>query len=174
MKIKTFLLFLLSWLLSVGAMAEKQGVLFVNLVDGGTAQFLLPVERPEIKCEEGIMTVTYLIGIASASEDSRWNTLTFERDKVKDLVIGETEVDKIREVKAEEPRIRFDFTRRSMVRVSGLNENDRLTVVSIDGKQVQPTISRSADEAVVDLTGQPRGSYIVSVNGSFSFKLMKP
>ena len=120
------------------------------------------------------MTVTYLIGIASASEDSRWNTLTFERDKVKDLVIGETEVDKIREVKAEEPRIRFDFTRRSMVRVSGLNESDRLTVVSIDGKQVQPTISRSADEAVVDLTGQPRGSYIVSVNGSFSFKLMKP
>ncbi|UKK53226.1 hypothetical protein [Prevotella sp. E2-28] len=174
MKIKTFLLFLLSLLMSVGAMAEKQAILTVNLVDGRKAQFLLPVERPEVKCEESMMTITYLITSSSDSEENRWNTLTFERDKVKDLVIGETEVDKICEVKVEESRIRFDLTQRGMVRVSGLNDNDRLIVVSIDGKQVQPTISRSADEAVVDLTGQPRGSYIVSVNGSFSFKLMKP
>lgn len=174
MNMKHFLFLLLSWLVSVAAMAEKQGVLIVNLVDGGTAQFLLPVERPEIKCEEGIMTVTYLISSANASEDSRWNTLTFERDKVKDLVIGETEVDEIREVKSEDPRIRFDLTQRSMVRVSGLTDGDRLTVVSIDGKKVLPTVTRSAGEVVVDLSGQPRGCYLVSVNGSFSFKLMKP
>jgi hypothetical protein len=174
MKRYLLLIFLiLSWLFSVDVIAEKQGILTVNLVDGQNVQFLLPVDRPEIKCEEGVMTVTYLI-LANASEDSRWNTLTFERDKVKDLVIGEAEIDEIREVKSETSRIRFDLTHRSMVRVSGLNKNDRLTVVSIDGKLVKPTISRGVGEAVVDLTGQPRGSYVVSVNGSFSFKLMKP
>ena len=174
MNMKHFLFLLLSLLVSVAAMAEKQGILTISLVDGSTAQFMLPVERPEIKCEEGIMTVTYLIGSVNASEDSRWNTLTFERDKVKDLVIGETEVDEIREVKVEKSRIRFDLTQRSMVRVSGLTDGDRLTVVSIDGKQVLPTVTRSAGEVVVDLSGQPRGCYVVSVNGSFSFKLMKP
>ena len=172
MKIGYFLL-LLSMLFSVDVIAEKQGILTVNLVDGQNVQFLLPVERPEIKCEEGVMTVTYLI-LANASEDSRWNTLTFERDKVKDLVIGEAEIDEIREVKSETSRIRFDLTHRSMVRVSGLSDTDRLTVVSIDGKLVKPIVSRGVGEAVVDLTGQPRGSYVVSVNGSFSFKLMKP
>ena len=172
MKIGYFLL-LLSMLFSVDVIAEKQGILTVNLVDGQNVQFLLPVERPEIKCEEGVMTVTYLI-LANASEDSRWNTLTFERDKVKDLVIGEAEIDEIREVKSETSRIRFDLTHRSMVRVSGLSDTDRLTVVSIDGKLVKPIVSRGVGEAVVDLTGQPRGIYVVSVNGSFSFKLMKP
>lgn len=174
MKKRNFLILLLSLLLSVGAMAEKQGILTINLVDGRKAQFLLPVERPEIKCEEGIMIVTYLIGTASASEDRRWNTLSFERDKVKDLVVGIDDASEIREVKSEEPRIRFDLTQRSIVRVSGLTDGDRLTAVSIDGKQVKPTITRSAGEVVVDLSGQPRGCYIVSVNGSFSFKLMKP
>jgi hypothetical protein len=175
MKRYLLLIFLiLSWLFSVDVIAEKQGILTVNLVDGQNVQFLLPVDRPEIKCEEGVMTVTYLIGLANASEDSRWNTLTFERDKVKDLVIGEAEIDEIREVKSETSRIRFDLTHRSMVRVSGLSDTDRLTVVSIDGKLVKPIVSRGVGEAVVDLTGQPRGSYVVSVNGSFSFKLMKP
>ena len=77
-------------------------------------------------------------------------------------------------VKGEEPGIRFDLTRQGVVHVSGLSDSDRLTVVSLDGKQVKPAVSLNGSEATVDLTGQPRGCYIVRVNKRFSFKLLKP
>ena len=165
-KTKIFLLMLLSWMMAAGAMAEEQGILTVKLSDGSKVQFVLPVQQPVVNCEKSVMTIC----LSNSSEPS----MSFSRDEVESLVVGESEIDGLRETSADEPRIRFDMTRQGMVRVSGLNDGDRLMVASVSGRQVQPTMSRNGSEAVIDLSGQPRGCYIVSVNKRFSFKLMKP
>jgi hypothetical protein len=61
-----------------------------------------------------------------------------------------------------------------VVNVSGLQKTDRIQVYSLDGKSVNAVVSRHEGEATVDLIQQKRGVYMVSVNNSFTFKLMKP
>lgn len=55
-----------------------------------------------------------------------------------------------------------------------MQQGDRLQVFGIDGKRIQAGVSAAGDEVTVDLSQQPRGVYMVSVNKSFTFKLMKP
>ena len=101
--------------------------------------------------------------------------MTFERDMVDYLKVGKTEHDGVEGVEADkEDRVCFDLTHRSVVHVSGLKASDRLQVCSLDGKSVQADVSRNDGEAFVDLSQLRSGVYIVSVNGSFTFKLMKP
>ena len=71
-------------------------------------------------------------------------------------------------------RISFNLTSAGVARVSGLQSSDRLQVFGLDGKSVSAVVSRNDGEATIDLTQQPRGIYIVSVNLRFTFKLMKP
>ena len=152
----------------------EQGVLTVSLKDGSKVQFALPVEQPVVTFGKSQMTVTYTELSNDPSVEAAEKRLDFERDQVESLVVGVEEVVALSEVKGEEPGIRFDLTRQGVVHVSGLSDSDRLMVVALDGKQVKPAVSRNGSEAMVDLSGLPRGCYILSVNKRFSFKLLKP
>ena len=168
MKTKPFLTLLLLWTMIVGAMAEEHSTLFVHLKDGSIVQFTLPVQKPVVSFTRGMMKVAF-------QENGDEDYVSFERDQVENLTIGTTDATAIEDVKSDEcQRISFNLTSAGVVRVGGLQPSDRLQVFSIDGKSVSAVMSRNDGEATVDLTQQPRGIYIVSVNQRFSFKLMKP
>ena len=168
MKTKPFLTLLLLWTMIVGAMAEERSTLFVHLKDGTIVQFTLPVQKPVVSFTRGMMKVAF-------QENGDEDYVSFERDQVENLTIGTTDATAIEDVKSDEcQRISFNLTSAGVVRVGGLQPSDRLQVFSIDGKSVSAVMSRNDGEATVDLTQQPRGIYIVSVNQRFSFKLMKP
>ena len=163
MKTRTFLSLLLLWLTTTSAMAEDMSSLFVFLKDGNKVQFILPVQKPIVTFEKGTMYVSY---------DNY--VMSFERDEVNYLKVGEADLTAIEEVQADEPRVRFNLTSKGVVNVSGLQQTDRIQVYSLDGKSVNAVVSRHEGEATVDLSQQKRGVYMVSVNKSFTFKLMKP
>lgn len=167
MRKKLFCLLLLSGLCSMGAMAEEQDALVIRLADQTTVQFLLPDQQPSLMCFNGSMSVWF-------TEKGTWETLEFTPDEVAEMKIEIIEVSAVEEVRTDEQRIRFDLSRGSVVRVSGLQEGDQLQVVSLDGKSVKAPVSRYDGEAIIDLGSQPRGGYVVSVNRSFTFKLLKP
>jgi len=161
---------LLSWLFSVCAMAEERQVLTIHLTDGNNVEFLLPDQNPLVECSMGSMTVKFIEDVRKQTEE----ILSFTPSEVLNLTIDMVEYSGVKDVKSNEPRVRFDLTRGSVLHVSGLQEGDRLQVVALDGKNVQAPVKRIASEATVDLGQQPRGCYVVSVNKSFTFKLMKP
>ena len=168
MKTKPFLTLLLLWTMIVGACAEEHGTLFVHLKDGTMVQFTLPVQKPVVSFTRGMMKVAF-------QENGNEDYVSFDRDQVENLTVGTTDVTAIEDVKSDEcQRICFDLTSAGVVRVSGLLPSDRLQVFGLDGKSVSTVVSRNDGEATVDLTQQPRGIYIVSVNQRFTFKLMKP
>ena len=168
MKTKPFLTLLLLWTMIVGAWAEERSILFVHLKDGTIVQFTLPVQKPVISFTRGMMKVAY-------QENGDEDYVSFERDQVENLTVGTTDVTAIEDVKSDEAqRVSFNLTSAGVVRVSGLQPSDHLQVFGLDGKSVSAVVSRNDGEATVDLTQQPRGIYIVSVNQRFTFKLMKP
>ena len=168
MKTKPFLTLLLLWTMIVGALAEEHGILFVHLKDGTIVQFTLPVQKPVVSFTRGMMKVAF-------QENGDEDYVSFEHDQVENLTVGTTDVNAIEDVKSDEAqRVSFNLTSAGVVRVSGLQPSDCLQVFSLDGKSVSAVVSRNDGEATVDLTQQPRGIYIVSVNQRFTFKLMKP
>ena len=168
MKTKTILTLLLLWTMIVGAWAEEHGTLFVHLKDGTMVQFVLPVQKPVVSFTGGMMKVVF-------QENGSENYVSFERDQVENLTVGTNDVTAIEDVKSDaDLRVSFDLTSAGVVRVSGLQPSDRLQVFGLDGKNVSAVVSRNDGEATVDLTQQPRGIYIVSVNQRFTFKMMKP
>ena len=168
MKTKPFLTLLLLWTMIVGACAEEHGTLFVHLKDGTMVQFTLPVQKPVVSFTRGMMKVAF-------QENGNEDYVSFDRDQIENLTVGTTDVTAIEDVKSDEcQRICFDLTSAGVVRVSGLLLSDRLQVFGLDGKSVSAVVSRNDGEATIDMTQQPRGIYIVSVNQRFSFKLMKP
>ena len=168
MKAKTIMMLLMLLTMTVGAWAEEHGTLFVHLKDGTIVQFTLPVQKPVISFTRGMMKVAF-------QENGDEDYVSFERDQVENLTVGTTDVTAIEDVKSDKcQRISFNLTSAGVARVSGLQPSDRLQVFGFDGKSVSAVMSRNDGEAIVDLTQQPRGIYIVSVNQRFSFKLMKP
>ena len=152
----------------MSATAEEQCSLFVLLKNGNKAEFILPVQKPVVSFTHGAMQVDYQMGDGQQS-------LSFPRDIVEKLIVGETETDAIDDVQGDDsPRVKFDMTRAGVVHVSGLQATDHLQVFSLDGKSVSVAVSRHDNEATVDLIQKPRGIYMVSVNNRFTFKLMKP
>jgi hypothetical protein len=154
--------------------AGERSILTVNLKDGSKVQFELPVQQPVVKFGKSQMTVTYTQPSNNPDAGDEEKSLDFGRDQVESLVVGVEEVVNVSDVKGAEPNIRFDLTSQSRVHISGLSDGDRLAVVSLDGKQMKLPVSRNGSEATLDLSGLPRGCYIVSVNKRFSFKLLKP
>ena len=167
---KQLLFWLLAGLLPLSATAQDyfDTVLCLNLKDGGKVEMVLPVAKPEVTCEDGWMTINYV-------ENGQGAKLSWARDDVEALTF-ESRPSGIDEVKAQEERIHFDLTRAGVVLVRGLQTGDKLQVVGIDGKAVRADMQRQPNEgtATVDLSGQPRGCYVISVNRRFTFKLMKP
>ena len=163
MKAKTILSVLLLWMSATCAMAEEtMSSLYVFLKDGSKMQFILPLEKPIVYCEKGVMWVHGNYGVS------------FNRDEVDYLKVDKADLTTIEEVQSDEPRIRFDLTRKGVVGICGLQQADRIMVCSLDGKSVDAAISRHEGEATIDLSRQPRGVYLISVNQRFTFKLMKP
>jgi hypothetical protein len=171
MKVKHYLLMLLSWMMAAGAMAGESTSLFVFLKDGTKVQFVLSKQEPTVSYWRGVMTVDF---VKSKSEVPNYEALYFDRDQVNYLKVDESDPNTIEEMKSEEPRIRFNLTRKGVVSVSGLNQDDHLQVYGLDGKNIDAIVSRHGGEATVDLSQQRRGVYVVSVNKYFTFKLMKP
>lgn len=169
MKAKAFLSLLLLWMTASNAMAEETSSLFVFLKDGSIVQFILPTENPTVAFSKGNMTVT-----CSNQEPDSWRDVTFQRDEVDYLKVDDSIPTAIENVKNDEPRVRFDMTRKGIVNINGLQSTDRIQVYELDGKSADAAISRHEGEATVDLSQQKRGVYMVSVNKSFTFKLMKP
>ena len=168
MKAKTFLSLLLPWTMAAGALAEEQSKLLLFLKDGSSVEFVVPSQKPEITCARGYMQVNYQQGSTTAA-------VTFERSQVGSLkVLDEAEATAIKATTDNSQRVSFDVTSSSVVSVKGLNDGDRLLVYGLDGMRVNAGISRSGGEATVDLSQLRRGVYMVSVNGSFNFKLLKP
>jgi hypothetical protein len=168
LKAKTFLLLFLSLTMAVAAMAEEHSKLLVFLKDGNNVQFDLPTQKPVVNCTHGTMIILL-------QEDHFDHYVSFERDKIEKLTVELANANAIDDVKSDDgQRIGFDLTRASEVRVRGLRLTDHLQVFSLDGKRVDATICLSNGEATVDLSQNPHGVYVVSVNQRFSFKLMKP
>lgn len=59
------------------------------------------------------------------------------------------------------------------IHLSGLRETDRVAVYALGGQKADAEIRRSGNEADVNLLSLPRGTYLVSVNGSTTLKVMK-
>ena len=164
-KAKTFLVLLLLWTTTAGAWADDQGSLFIMTKDGKCVRFVLPVQKPIVTFGNGVMEVSI----------SGYTYIHLERDEVDYLTVGteEPQPNGIALVEGDE-HIQFDLTRKDVVRVSGLQKDDLVQVFALDGKSISTPISRHDGEAVVDLSQQRRGVYMVSVNQRFTFKLMKP
>lgn len=160
---KMWLSLLLVWMVAAGIQASEQMVLTIHLADQSKAQFMLPDDHPYVAFGSGYMIVRYTDGY-----------LDFTPGEVKNITIDPVDVTEVEEVKSSEERIAFDLRRAGVVHVSGLRQGDQILVVAIDGKNMQVPIDRKDGEATIDLSCQPRGCYVVSVNKSFTFKLMKP
>lgn len=178
MKKRTLLLWLLMWMMTAGALAENEEyVMYVNLTDGTNMEFVLSEKKPFVDCYEGEMTIYYgshytVVDSTETSWYSIRDNIVFERSQVKDLTFGIATG--IEEVKSDNHHIAFDLSQSNFVRISGLKSKDRIEVYSLDGKKVLVPTTIQDSEAVVDLSGRPRGVYMLSVNGSFTFKIMKP
>lgn len=60
-----------------------------------------------------------------------------------------------------------------VVSVSGMSAGERLTVVAINGNQLNAAKADGEGKASVDINGAPAGVYIVSTGSGVSFKILK-
>lgn len=148
--------------------AQEAKVLDIVTTDGRTATFILNNDSPTLSFEDGTVCVS---GTEKGKADA--SILWFNRSEVVriNIVAANTAIDPLQ---ADGQKVRFHLVTPDEVRVSGLNENDKIVVSTLGGKIVKTAASQQGGEAVISLGGQPRGCYIVNVNKHFSFKLMKP
>ena len=173
MKRANILGMLLAVLPLTGLRAENTYVLNVNLTDGSKMQFLVEQQKPTASFGKGELVVNYnsISEQPDSSGELAW--LSFSRDEVESLTIDFIDPTAIKNTQGDDGQLKFEVTRGNIVHVSGLKAVDHLQVASLDGRALQVPISRLNGEANVDLSRQPSGWYIVSVNKGFTFKLMK-
>lgn len=164
---------LLASLPLTGLRAENTYVLNVNLTDGSKMQFLVEQQKPTASFGKGEMVVNYTSLSKLSGSDGELAWLSFSRDEVESLTVDFIDPTSIRDTQSDNSQLQFEVTRGSIVNVSGLRDGDYLQVVSLDGRALQIPIAQFNGEASVDLSRQPSGCYIVSVNKLFTFKLMK-
>ena len=169
MKKEKIIPLLLSWMMATAALADNEGyTMNINLKDGSMVQFVLASQKPEVMCKDGMMTIYYDYDSASY----QYQNVSFERDLVKDLPFSTSTG--IKPLTGTEGKVRFILTRSGELRVTGLKDDDHLSVYTMDGKMIPASVSRSGSEAVVDLEGRAHGVYVVSVHKCFTVKLMTP
>lgn len=170
------ILFLFAWLLlSCAAMAqtraaaeEQPNALQLTTNDGKQYLFYF-LQQPAVTFGFDGLTVTQHVSVGDAERE----LLIFEREHVKEFRFV-YDVTSINDVKSDERKVLFSMKQPGVVDVNGLQQGDRLQVVSLDGKSVISVKVSHDGTQTVDLRQQPRGVYVVSVNRSFTFKLMKP
>lgn len=169
MRKKLFCLLFLSGLCCMASATEERDALVIRLADQTHVQFILPDQQPSLVCQNDTMKVWFL-----TEENAEWKSLQFTPDDVAEMTFEKVNTTQIDEVLPTEKRIRFDLSRGSLLRVTGLKQGDRLQVVALDGKSILAPVNRQNNEATIDFSSQPRGCYVVSINRSFTFKLLKP
>jgi len=165
---KRGLITLLSVFFASGSLAENEVyVMNLSLTDGRMLQFDLATQEPTVSCYNGQMGIGYY-----DSSSGNYSYLSFERDLVNNLTFNNAV--SIETVNAENGPIRFYWLSEKELKVSGMKQGDRLMVHSINGKKMPIRFTRQGSEAIVNLKDYACGTYIVSINKSFNFKIMIP
>ena len=154
--------------MTIAATAQIQGepdALVVDAVDGQKYVFAFEKE-PSLDFSMSSLTVR-LVG---NDEEG----LYIERDQLKEVRLVSLQTEGVADVRASEPRVTFAMRQPGIISVKGLKTADRILVVRADGKTVMNVEARQDGQLTIDLSQKPRGIYLVSVNRSFTFKLLKP
>jgi hypothetical protein len=154
----------------------EPNVMVVNTVDGQSYRFII-TPNPDMTDRPGV-------GLFCFGSDAMWmddksdlnhldNSLSFSRDEVKHITFETVEPNGIEAMNADQQRVTFKL-QNDKIDVSGLQAGDRIAVAKADGRSVMNLSAASGGHAVIDLSRQGSGVYVVSVNKSFTFKIMKP
>lgn len=176
MKRKVVLLGLLLSMLPLGsAWADDDFALNVNLQDGSTLQIVVEKQHPEISFKDGVMTIIYYKYTHTINEVDyfKQTELQFGRDEIVNLTVT-AEATGIEDVKAEHQQKKFFLASDGIIHISGLKRGDRIQMVTLDGKRVALATAGQDGEALLNLSSQSSGIYVVSINKDYSFKLIKP
>jgi len=177
MKRKVVLLGLLLSMLPLGsAWADDDFALNVNLQDGSTLQIVVEKQHPEISFKDGVMTIIYYKYTHTINEVEYYDERTelqLDRDEIVNLTVT-AEATGIEDVKAEHQQKKFFLASDGIIHISGLKRGDRIQMVALDGKMVASATAGQDGEALLDLSSQSSGIYVVSINKDYSFKLIKP
>lgn len=170
---KKTILSLLACLASVVAFAQTPAtaapdVLVVKLVDGTSYRFSIPDASPSVLFNRGVARVSYY---DSAKQESLF--VDIERDNVDNIYFVNAEAEGVQAPEAQQADVMFRLQQAGVIAISGLHEGDAILVATADGRSVPGVTVSTGKSAVVDLTSQPRGIYLVSVNKRFTFKYMK-
>ena len=146
-------------------------VLNVETQAGQTYHFLLTDQQPVIKSQNGQMQVTYL----AQAGDAERATLTFSHQDVKRLTFSPYDPTAVPAVKQKDgDRVFFDLSVPNHVTVRGLQDGQRVTVHTLDGRSAVSPVRSSGGSVTLDLSGQLRGTYLINAGGQRTFKLLKP
>lgn len=150
------ILFLAALLLPLSALAAET-TLVVELTTGQTASYVLQ-DKPVLTIEDTLLKI---------------KTETVQTDYERSLVkrfyftgdfTGLKETTKVALV--------YKQTDADHLEISGLSQSDRITVCDMAGRQCG-SISHSGNTAIVSLSGQQRGVYLIRVGKSQTIKFVK-
>ena len=170
-QVLSMLLIALTWGISIYAEEAVATVLNVETQNGQTYHFLLADQQPVIKSQNGQMQVSYL----AQTGDAERTTLSFSHQDVKRLTFSPYNPTAVPAVKQEENgRIFFDLSGKGRVMVRGLQDGQRVTVYTLDGRSAVSPVRSSGGHLTIDLSGQPCGTYLINAGGQRTFKWNKP
>lgn len=165
----TMLLAALVWASGMWA-AEVATVLNVETQDGETYHFLLSDQQPVIKSRNGQMQVSYLAQVGDAER----TTLSLSHQDVKRLTFSPYDPTAVPSVKQTEGgRVFFDLSERGRVTVRGLQDGQRVTVYTLDGRSAVSPVRSQGGLVTLDLSGLPHGTYLINAGGQRTFKWNK-
>lgn len=167
------LIFLLGLCCCLAAVAQEQtmmAALCLRTTDGAAYDFLIADQRPQVVCQHEQMVVTY------TTTEGASGSLSFSRDAVAQLTIAQRDMTPVKGVKGgDDGRVTFNLTAPGRVCVSGLADGEAVHAYTADGKMAVAPVYSHDGKAVVDLTGQQRGIYLLRAgNRSHTFKILKP
>ncbi len=165
------LLMALTWGISIYAEEAVATVLNVETQNGQTYHFLLADQQPVIKSQNGQMQVSYL----AQTGDAERTTLSFSHQDVKRLTFSPYNPTAVPAVRQKESgRIFFDLSEQGRVTVRGLEDGQRVTVYTLDGRSAVSPVCSHGGHVTIDLSRQPRGTYLIHAGRQRTFKWNKP
>lgn len=158
------------WSSVTNAQTEAHTVLNLALKDGTSYHFLIADQKPEMKSRNGQLVVTYQHSDGSGQAPQ----LRFNHDEVERLTFGPYDPVGVAAPEEMKQGVRFDLVSPGRILVSGLGKGDRVEAASLDGRSAVPARNASSRELTLDLSRQPKGVYVISVNHRHTFKYVKP
>jgi len=158
-----FLSFLTMLLLTVGGRAaDEQQLLVVNFIDGTSLELALS-ETPRLQFPDTRIVVE--AGTFAAE---------YQRYRIKDIHFANAvDVDAIVMPQTDSrSQWRIDYTRPDEVIVTGPMEGRSVSLYSVGGARIDRHSAMSPSSCRLSLAGLSAGTYIVSVDGVTSFKII--